>query len=144
LWAQPIGDSHDSQLRPPPDRLLTSPMTRSSQVPPRTPTAIPLAAPAPLVSWAATAPTAANAQPAAASWSPAATDPATGRFWPAMAAATSAARTRLAARVTTSAAARAAWRPTTVAPSSSRRPDSSSVRVWRMTVSMAIRAISTG
>ncbi|MFY1698120.1 hypothetical protein [Solwaraspora sp. WMMA2101] len=90
-----------------------------------------------------TAPTAANSQPDAANWAPRASDPATGRPWPANPAATAPASSRLAAKTTVRAAAGPAYRPVGAAPSSSRRPASSSARVCRTTVSRLISATIT-
>ena len=72
-WLQPIGESHDSHQGPAGEEM--SPIARSTNDPASTPTATPRAARALAVSWAATAPTAANAAPAQAHDSPKAQAP---------------------------------------------------------------------
>jgi hypothetical protein len=90
-----------------------------------------------------TAATAAKIQPLTANSAPNASEPAT-EPWSSVTAKVTRPSTRLAAAVVISAAANCAWRPTTVAPSNSERPASSSTRVCRMTVSRAHRPIITG
>jgi hypothetical protein len=71
---------------------------------------------------------------------PNATDPAAASPVAIRPSAASTAMATLASPATTSAAVSGAYRPTTVAPTSSRRPVSSSVRVCRTTVSRLISA----
>lgn len=97
---------------------------------------MPLAAGALSVSCAVRAARVAKSHPTAARLSPSAIEPAGGRPLPISASVATMASARSAANATLRAAASPAWRPTTVAPTSSRRPASSSVRVWRMTVRM--------
>ena len=73
----PIGDSHDNQ--PMPLASPPSPATRRRKRSPTKPTAIPRAAPAPSVSWAATPAAAANTSAAAAKPAPKAIAPRAGR-----------------------------------------------------------------
>ena len=75
-WAQPIGDSHDSQETPP--RLDESPAARSTNATARIDIAAPMAAREPSVNWAQTAAMPANAMPAPAMPAPSAIEPATG------------------------------------------------------------------
>ena len=98
--------------------------------------AIPRAVRALSVSWAVTAATPANMQPASAVAAPRASEPAAGSRNAICTTASSRPTTRHAPIVTASAAASAANRPTMVAPTSSSRPASSSARVCRITAKM--------
>ena len=104
--------------------------------------ASPLAALAVSVSWAVTAATAPNSHPVVTKASPRAADPGTPVPSPIMPAARSTPITRLATRATRRAAVSGARRPTTPEPSSSRRPVSSSARVYRTTSSTLSSPVS--
>jgi|GEM_PF-4915410 len=102
---------------------------------------MPRAGPGLCVNCAATAATAAKTQPADAADSPRAMEPAAGRPRLMSPPAMRVAITRLAPATTISAAVSGANRPTTAEPTSSRRPDSSSVRVCLITKRMLTGAI---
>ncbi len=144
----PIGESHDGHA------LLTRraslsgvpsmfPIPLSRNETPSTAPAVPIAPRAVEASCEVVAATPTKASPTAATAAPAVNDPAAG--WPLtnMASPSVTASTRFAPTATVTAAARAAYRPTTVAPSISARPSSSSWRVWRTTVSVLISPAST-
>ncbi|GAB3982961.1 hypothetical protein [Plantactinospora veratri] len=105
--------------------------------------AIPFAARAPWLTWAATAAKAAKVRPAAPTPRPKATEPAAGRPLPIRASASSVASSRFAAAVTIMAAARLACRPTTIEPIISVRPVSSFCLVCRTTVRVLMNPAST-
>ena len=130
-WSSPIGETHDNgEFRSPP----ASPTTRRRKLTPSTRMVIQRAARALWVSWAATAATAVKSQPATAYSRPSATEPAAPKPSPVRPTAIRAPSRVDAPSATAVAAARPACRPTTVDPSSSRRPCSSSARVCRITV----------
>ena len=94
---------------------------------------MPYAARGPEVSWAASRATAANSTPAAASPIPSAHESAAARGTDTRLSATSTPVARLARTATRNAAAVVALRPIAAERSTSSRPVSSSVRVWRTT-----------
>jgi hypothetical protein len=92
-------------------------------------------------SWAQTTAMEANTQPTPQIAAPSATDPAVGNPTPTRPTAIRLAMTAAAPATRRTAAAGAANLPVTTDPNSSTRPDSSSARVWRLTVRMLINAI---
>ncbi len=129
-WLHPIGDSQDSHPGPPSAR---SPTARATYATARAISPMPVAARALTLSCAVIPPTAANSSPVAPHAAPNAMLPSAGS--PAIAS-PAAVRTAIAAAAIAASsipAARGAARPTTVDPTSSRRPVSSSARVWRTT-----------
>jgi len=95
------------------------------------------------VSCAHTAATAANIQPVSATAAPSASDPAAGSPNSTCTTAIKRPISTQAPNVSATLAAVAAYRPTTVAPSSSSRPASSSPRVCLITAKMASSAAAT-
>ena len=140
----PIGDIQDSHDTEPSPIAEMSPASRSTQATPSTRMAKPRALRALSVSCAVTAATPAKNHPASVNSAPKRTDPPPGAPDETIVQATIRPSTRLAPSVVISAAASCADRPTTVAPISSARPCSSSVRVCLITVSAANRPITTG
>jgi hypothetical protein len=132
--AHPIGESQLTHVGP------LSPMARSRKDPPRTAAAMALAERALAVTCAATAATAAKTRPHSAIATASATDPAAGSPVPARNSTVSTAMDTFATAAVSRAAVSGAYRPTTVAPRSSSRPVSSSVRVCRTTVNRLISA----
>jgi hypothetical protein len=138
---QPIGetsDSHDGPLAP-----AASPAALSTKARATTDSPIARAPPEVSVSWAASAPTPANTIPPAATVSPKANAPDGARSMATSPRAMATATQALAPTVTTRLAVSCACLPTTVEPTSSRRPVSSSTRVWRITVSTLTTPMTT-
>jgi hypothetical protein len=137
-WIQASGEAQDSQDGP--LAPAESPTPRSTKATPSTASAIPRAARALAVSWAATAAIAVKASPQQPMPSASAAAPAAGRPTSGSTAQSSAVTARTPAAAVTSPATSAACRPTTVEPTSSSRPASSSDLVCLITTKMASRA----
>ena len=135
--AQPIGEAHDAAPSP------TSPMARTTNDPASTMPAMPDAARAVSTTWAVAAVSVANSAPVAAKPAPISTEPPAGRPIATRPAATIAPVRTSIPNATPSAASTGARRPIGAARSSSRRPDSSSPRVRRDTISNDINATAT-
>src|SRR5664279_2282638 len=133
---QPIGESHDQiagSSRPP----TVSPTARKAYATPSTAIADPVAERADTVSWAVTPAIAAKARPVAAQDIPNESEPAAGSPAAIWARAISTPSVSIVPNATSRAADNAARRPTTVDPTSSSRPFSSSALVCRPTSMIA-------
>jgi hypothetical protein len=132
--AHPIGESHESVPSP------TSPAARTMYDAPSTAPTSPYAPPVLWLTCIATTATPANSRPAPPSDAPRAIEPAAGWSSPIIVSATRAASSTFTTVTTTIVAAVGAYRPTTLARTSSLRPLCSSPRVWRPMMNMLASA----